>query len=502
MAFPSIVRRIDDWINPIAVKEMRQSVNGRFIAWTLIVFLMVQLAIVTTFLLFSEVYGQDYSMGRNVFTGHLTVLLATCLFYLPVSTAVRLFSERYEQNIDLLFITTLQPVQIIWGKTLAAFVLMLLFFTASMPFMTLTYLLRGVDIPSIFILLAYDFLVVAGCVQMGILLACLPGKVISRGFRIVAGLPILIVVFLLSMQGSFGMLFTGIGSSVGSWDFWGPALTVFAFVMMVIGMLFILSVTFITPASANRALGARIYLLLIWLTSGVIAGVWSFTASRNGTVQAWAVGMVVIFGLYLFVSICERQKLGPRVLRAIPGNRILRMPAFFLYSGAASGISFSMLMIMGTIVMTFLFLEIVPLFGPMRYSGDDKFFMRAVVFASYIIGYALTALTIRRLFFRNSKRPNIAIEIILLTLMVVNVTPLAIGHLLYSGSWDSLPPQWYLANPAIAFWETDVAIEYFPISCLWAIVVFAVTLPWLLKQFLNFKPPVPVQIDALNPSNE
>ena len=357
MTFSALAGTLDDWINPIAVKEMRQAVNGRFIAWTLIAFLLIQLGIVAAVLLFSEASGQGFNTGRNVFMGHLGVLLGTCLFYLPISTAVRLASERSEKNIDLLFITTLRPIQIIWGKTLAAMVLMLLFFSASMPFMTLTYLLRGIDLQSSFILLALDALVVAACIQLGILLACLPGRVISQGFRLLFGLPILFVVFSIALQSSFGMLFMGVGSSIGSWDFWGPALTITFFVILGIGMLFVLSVTFITPRSANRALGIRIYLFFIWLTSGIVLGILSITEGAEDPIQAWIIGMTLLFSATLFVSICERHELGPRVLRTIPQKRILRLPAFFLYSGAASGISYSILMILGTFVMTALFID-------------------------------------------------------------------------------------------------------------------------------------------------
>lgn len=504
MTFSAVVRRLDDWINPIAVKEMRQSVNGRVIAWTLVAFLMVQLAISAAALLFSEVLGQSYDTGRNVFMGHLAVLLGTCLFYVPLSTAIRFSSERSEQNIDLFFITTLKPVQIIWGKTLAAMILMLLFFSASMPFLTLTYLLRGLDIPSAFILLALDFMVVAGCVQMGILLACMPGKARDRGMRLLIGLGVLAFVFIFVMYGSFGILSSGLGSSIGTWDFWGPALTTVFFALTVIGLLFVLSVTFVTPPSANRTLGIRIYLICIWFASGIVMGIWSYTGGRGDAFRLWGGGMVLMFAANLFVSICERQELGPRVLRTIPKRKVFRVPAFFVYSGAGGGISYSILMIVGTILMTSAFLEMMPSTSRPAFGGSgghNSFFMATTAFFFHILAYALTALTIKRAFFSRSQRPNIALEIILLVLMTGSVVPLAVGYLLHSGPWHRLPAKWYMGNPFAAFMERDMALDYLPYIATWAAIAFVITLPWLRKQFRNFKPSVPDRINVLEPND-
>ena len=64
----------------------------------------------------------------------LTVLLIACLFFVPAFAALKFSAERSDSNVDLFFITTLRPIRIIWGKLSAALVLMLLSFSASMPF--------------------------------------------------------------------------------------------------------------------------------------------------------------------------------------------------------------------------------------------------------------------------------------------------------------------------------------------------------------------------------
>ncbi|MHC4707163.1 MAG: hypothetical protein ACYS8I_08770, partial [Planctomycetota bacterium] len=376
MAFSRTLASLDDWLNPIAVKEMRQGVKGKFISWVLIIFLLIELAIIGIVLVSSTNLDQDFNVGRNLFTGLLTVLLGTCLLFLPALVAIRFSSERSDNNVDLFFITTLRPAQIIWGKLSAAIVLTLFFFSACTPFMTLTYLLRGLDLPSMFILLALDFLVVAGCIQLGILLACLPGGPIARGIRFLFGLGALMIILQLTLAGSWGMLYTGIGSGIWSWDFWGPALTVVALILIGIGLLFVLSVTIITP-------------------------IWSVSQNADEPFVAWVVTSVLMFCATMFASICERERLGPRIVRTIPRSKILRIPAFFLYSGAAGGLAFAITITGATIYAASLFEKVAP--STIGFGRDYEYaFKIAVGLALYAFCYSLTGLNIKRVFFANS----------------------------------------------------------------------------------------------------
>ena len=92
--------------------------------------------------------------GRNVFMFLLGILLITCIGFVPLYSGIRLSLERNDANIDLFFVTTITPGAIVRGKYLTAMALTLLIFSACMPFMILTYLLRGIDLPTIFFILA------------------------------------------------------------------------------------------------------------------------------------------------------------------------------------------------------------------------------------------------------------------------------------------------------------------------------------------------------------
>ena len=134
------LEKMNDRLNPIVVKELRQAVQGKFLIVVVICFLCIQLLTMGIFLITDESISESFDAGLKIFRVLLWNLLATCVLFVPAYTGFRLISERADANVDLLFITTLRPRSIIWGKFLAAIILTVLLYSACMPFMTFTYL--------------------------------------------------------------------------------------------------------------------------------------------------------------------------------------------------------------------------------------------------------------------------------------------------------------------------------------------------------------------------
>ncbi|MEK6757460.1 MAG: hypothetical protein AABZ02_15015, partial [Bacteroidota bacterium] len=63
----------------------------------------------------------------------------------------------------------------IWPKPLSS-----AFFSTSAPFMVLTYLMRGIDIPTMLTAMMLAFLFIIGAVQVAVVVACVPA---SRIFK-------------------------------------------------------------------------------------------------------------------------------------------------------------------------------------------------------------------------------------------------------------------------------------------------------------------------------
>ncbi len=484
---------INDTLNPIVVKELRQAVQGKFFSVILMVFLGVLLLTMGLFLTQGSV-SWSFDAGRDIFSMLLGILLGTCLLFVPAYTGIRLASERSDANVDLLFITALRPRSIIWGKFLAALVLTVLLYSACMPFMTFTYLLRGVDLPSIFILLALTFILAAVGIQCAIFLGCIPA---NRVFRLIIGvawlvfLVVTVIPAFIALMIFPGALFSsGIGSQIGSWEFWRGALSVLFSGLTLISLLALLAIALISPLSANRALPLRIFVTGVWLLTGVGVAIWSIAINNIDPVAAWGSLHVLLYSIGLFIAVNERERLGQRVRQSIPRRRWLRLLAFLFYSGAAGGVVWSSLMI----VLTLSSIVVWGILFPHMWSGGttlNGFMGVMIVMGLYAFSYPLGASLIRRRFLANRVAGGytwvIAIVLLGFTTMII---PLILFFA--SGTWER---EWLIGSPVgvtFAINVTDIHVLVFnslKIASVCAVVVGVLSVPWFVRQIRNFQPP-------------
>ena len=102
-----ILDAVDDRLNPIVVKELRQAVQSRFVIVMLLGFLLVNVLVVMFGVIAQNPSG-DSQAGREIFMVLQAILLAACVGFLPIYSAIRLSSEHGDGNTDLLFITTVR----------------------------------------------------------------------------------------------------------------------------------------------------------------------------------------------------------------------------------------------------------------------------------------------------------------------------------------------------------------------------------------------------------
>ncbi len=480
MTFSRFAAKVDDLVNPIAIKEMRQAVNGNFITWLLIFFLAAQCVIVGFPLIFNnDTVADNFSLGRLIFNLLLLVLLMTSILFLPSYITIRFTLERTKKNIDLFFFTNMRPVSIILGKTLAAMLLTLLFFSASVPFMTFTFLLRGLDLPSIFIVLFFNFLVVIFVIQLAILTATLPGGAISRGISAFAVISLFFFLFAGALFYSHNMLESGIGSTMNSGDFWVNGIIITSFVLTIAGLLFLLSVSIITSPSSNKSFSIRLYLVLLWFISGIITHLYSSIYSKD-YFTIWITIMTLLFCISMIIATSERQELGPRIRKKIPEKLYLRVPAFLLFSGSAGGIAFAAVMVCLTLFGGYMISNI-------RFSSNSILIsanIGTITFCS-----CLTASFIGRFFLKNIKRPYVIACIALGIVAVVVFIPAFIKIM------ESANPKYgiMLSNRQIAetlmlVWKRKLKPEMIISIGTWAVFAITINVPWFLNKIRGFKP--------------
>ena len=487
-----VLENVSNTLNPIVIKELRQASQGKFLAVVLLIFLGIQLLTVGLFLT-NESVSWSFDAGRNIFKTLASMLLVICLILVPGYTGLRLAIERSDANVDLLFITTLRPRSIIWGKFFAALVFSALLYSACMPFITLTYLLRGIDLPSIFVLLALNFIVVAVAIQCTILLGCLPA---NRVFKIILGLGwfFLIIAFipwyiaLTTIIPGVNLLDRGVGSQIGSWKFLAVALGVLITGSACIGLLAKLATALISPLSANRALPVRIYVTAVWLVTGVGVAIWSIVAGDVAPIGIWASVHILLQCIGLLIAVSERESLGQRVRQSIPRRRVLRPLAFLFYSGAGGGVTWSFLMI----ILTLLFAAVLSSIYPHVWSGNafEDFMTCMVALGMLSLSYAMVASLIRRRFLANRVAGGYT-WLISLVLMGFATTIIPLILFLLSGTWDK---GWLIGSPMgpIVFsadGDSELLRECALLAGVFAVFIGALNLPWFIKQIINFHPP-------------
>src|SRR5476651_2390102 len=172
-----------EWeMNPIVIKELRQGVRSWTVTGMLLLFLVV-LFIASLGFLVTQTFdvGANMGLGGTMFSAFTVILAGASILFIPLYIGIRVAQERQDNNPDLLYVTTLSPTRIIFGKFLCGAYIAVLYISACMPFMAFTNLLRGVDLPTVFFILFYLFLVVCAANMIAIFCACLP---MSRPFKI------------------------------------------------------------------------------------------------------------------------------------------------------------------------------------------------------------------------------------------------------------------------------------------------------------------------------
>ena len=172
MAMPVIT------LNPVLRRELVERMRG----WRACAILTAYLALLATALFISYQAGQNQtdspfefadssvnqvaSVGRGIFEWLLVLMFALVLFLVPGQTSGAIAGERERQTLVPLQVTLLRPRSIMLGKIGAALAFLALMIVATMPLLSLCFLIGGVS-----------FVEVVGGVAMvlflGVVVACI-----------------------------------------------------------------------------------------------------------------------------------------------------------------------------------------------------------------------------------------------------------------------------------------------------------------------------------------
>ncbi len=257
-----------DWLSPIVVKELRQGLKSKaFVA----IATVLQGGMAFIFVL-AALSGMRPGGGAvDTLSGFFWFMLwLPLIFFMPGRALQSVVEETKVQTLELVQMTRLRSLRIVFGKWLALSVQSLLLVLAILPYFVLRYFFGGVN-------LAGDLVTLASLLALSLVLtaAGLAASTLKPGLRIV--LVIVSVLFLISAAQMIAFMSAfGRGGPFGGWswpgDLWMSVLT--ALILLAAYVCFFLlqaaghlstQVESYSPQKRLLTLGAALVMLGAWL---------------------------------------------------------------------------------------------------------------------------------------------------------------------------------------------------------------------------------------------
>jgi ABC-2 family transporter len=166
-------------LNPVLARELKQRMRGRHV-WLVLTLYLAVLAVILRWVYVAasteDSIGGGVNLlasataGRAIFEWLLFFMLLLVCFIVPGLTAGAISGERERQTLIALQLTLLRPRSIVVGKLLASLAFVVLLIIASLPLMTVPFLVGGVSVGEV---VKGLFMVLATAVTLACLtLAC------------------------------------------------------------------------------------------------------------------------------------------------------------------------------------------------------------------------------------------------------------------------------------------------------------------------------------------
>lgn len=196
------LERWSDRLNPVVVREVRQSFKARMFLGIFMILLGVTWLGSVTGILSQSTAVNYYELGPEFFQWYLLALIACLVFAIPAGAFFSMVQEFRDKSYEVLAITALSPQKIIFGKLEAAVVMMLIYSSAVAPYLCLSYLLGGLSLLSLLLALTA---VAAASLSM-CLFAVMLGSLAQKPWAEVVNL----IVLLFGSAITAGILYNGL----------------------------------------------------------------------------------------------------------------------------------------------------------------------------------------------------------------------------------------------------------------------------------------------------
>lgn len=307
---------LDDRLNPILVKEIRQSLRGRSALLVIGAALIVQLLALYLFAINTD--------AKDLGAGFFKVILTVFIFgsFILIAVFCQRFSlEKRESDLDLACITTLSPWQIVIGKFVSALVMELMLFSLCLPFMVMSYYLGGIDLSSILLRSAILLLLMLPCIMLGLLIGA-SGKKSS------------VVLFVLMFFFLYGYAMAVL-EMVARFDFM-PMIV--AGVLWSLGFLGVLTLAAVGNINSNRVRGLRIYIAVSAFVAFPLfyyLCIMTMQCKGDGFGSQYFDAIILFAGLLLLTAAVEPGMPSRRILAEVRSPNVVIYWLKRLFAGSA-----------------------------------------------------------------------------------------------------------------------------------------------------------------------
>lgn len=145
-------------LNPVLARELKQRMRGRHV-WLVLTLYLAVLAVILRWVYVAASADDSFdgsvdllasaTAGRAIFQWLLFFMLLLVCFIVPGLTAGAISGERERQTMVALQLTLLRPRSIVAGKLLASLAFVVLLIVASLPLVTVPFLVGGVSVPEV-----------------------------------------------------------------------------------------------------------------------------------------------------------------------------------------------------------------------------------------------------------------------------------------------------------------------------------------------------------------
>ncbi|MFT5585041.1 MAG: hypothetical protein ACI9VR_002629 [Cognaticolwellia sp.] len=333
---------IDDRLNPILVKEVRQALRGRYFKVTYGLTLIAATLVGIVCLMAAD---NDPEIGQAYFVGIYMCMAAAMMGLVPFQAFVAASGSGRGGRAELLQLTALRPRQIVAGRLLSSLVQSGLVLAALAPFLALSFLLPGVDLSVLVFVVVYTliFSVCVSCVTLSasfltenrllrvLLMVILGGFQFSLVSSAVAG-----VTEILRNSSDLQDVEVQVGLSV----FAGVAIFIATFA-------FIGGTLRISHPEENRSTPLRVLMFgfaLVGMIGTYMAMHWVPHPEAEAFIVAYlALGFAMLLPSGIFSG--ESERLGRRVQVTAPKNALVALAATPFMPGGGNGALFNLVIV-------------------------------------------------------------------------------------------------------------------------------------------------------------